>query len=279
MFEKFKKFRFQIIAAVIAADLILFGAFFFMPFPGTVPVLMYHFIGNPADNPYSEGNFVSEKDFEEQMSFLKTFGYRVISMDDYYAIMTGAQKPRGREVVITFDDGDHSFNSRAVPILKRYGFPVTVFLVSDLIQTGENGSMKLETILKLQQENPQLDFQSHTKTHAHLTEIPEAQLKDEMESSRKALSEMLGKDVRDLAYPYGQFNRQALEAARQAGYRMAFTTGHKRLNGIEEGLWSRTRLKVDRVSDHPIGFWYNLSGIHQMIKGTREKFRNFLNPR
>ncbi len=264
----------RFLALFLLLALIGVTLFFTLPLPGTIPVLMYHFVGEPQKSPGSEGNFVSEKTLEKQMAFLKRFRYRVISLNDYYAILRGEKRSQGREIVITFDDGNYTFADKAVPILKKYRFPVAMFLVSDLIKTGEIGSMKLETVKKVQTENPWVNFQPHTKTHAHLLETTDAQLKEELEVSKRELQEMLGVPMVDLTYPYGEFNQRVLEAAQSAGYRMAFTTGYKRLKGIPEGLFSRTRISMNDEADSPIIFWYYVSGLHQAIKGTREKIRN-----
>jgi peptidoglycan/xylan/chitin deacetylase (PgdA/CDA1 family) len=48
-------------------------------------------------------------------------------------------------------------------------------------------------------------------------------LKDEMEVSRDYLRDKLKSDPQALAYPYGVYNYEAVEAARKAGYHMAFT--------------------------------------------------------
>lgn len=260
-----------VLCSLLALGIIIFST---LPPPGTIPVLMYHFVGDPAANPESEGNFVSPEALERQMAFLKKFRYRVLTLDAYYATLKGARKSEGREVVITFDDGDHSFSEKAVPILAKYQFPVTVFLISDLIKTGENGSMTLDTVLQLKKNYSWLNFQGHTKTHAHLKEITDAQLKEEMETSKQDLFKMLGTPIRDLAYPYGEFDLRTLAAVKQAGYRMAFTTTHKKLNHNKEGFLSLTRIKMSRTADREIGFWYLLSGTYQWIKGTREKMKN-----
>lgn len=263
-------------AAVLSLSVLVLGviAFCTLPPPGTIPVLMYHFVGDPKSIPSSEGNFVSPQALEMQMEFLKKFRYRVISLDTYYNTLRGARESEGREVVITFDDGDFTFAEKAVPILEKYKFPVTMFLVSGLIEKGENGSMNLETIKKLQKDHGWINFQSHTQTHAHLLEISDEQLKNEMEKSRLQLMELLGTPVRDLSYPYGEFDKRVMEAAEKAGYRMAFTTGYKRLKGINEGLFSMTRIKMSRIADSAPGFWYTLSGLHQWIKGASAKLKH-----
>ncbi len=247
---------------------LLFASF---PLPGVIPVLMYHYVGSVKDAGQA-GNYISRESFEWQLAFLKKFGYRVISLEDYEAILTGKRKPRGRELVITFDDGDISFETEAVPILERYNFPVTMFLISDRIKLGWPGSMTKESIEALRQKYPWLELEGHTKTHAHLSEISDTQLEDELVTSKKDLENLLNKPIRYLAYPFGQFDERCLKVVQKAGYHLAFTTSHKKLGRFQEGPLSMTRIKINRVSDPPIVFWYHISGLHQIIKSAVHGF-------
>lgn len=267
----------RIVHALLLSALAAVILFYSMPFPGTIPVLMYHRIGTEADAK-AEGNAITGEALERQMAFLKRFGYRVLTMDHYYEILSGKRKAAGRELLITFDDGDSSFETKAIPILEKYRFPVTMFIISDKIQTGQDGSMRLETILGFQKKYPWLNFQSHSKTHPHFKEISTEQLKEEISVSRTELEKLLGKPVFYFSYPYGEFTPGSPKLVEQAGYRAGFTTGHKRLNGTRENLFSTTRVKIDRHSGNLLIFWYYISGIHQSIKGTREKIRNFGRP-
>lgn len=252
-------------------------AFFILPLPGTIPVLMYHRVGT-EQQASEEGNVVTREDLDRQMAFLKRFGYRVITLDHYHSIITQKRRAAGREIVITFDDGDMTFLTDAVPVLEKYGFPVSMFIISDKIQTGADGSMRTSGILELQKKYSWLDFESHSKTHAHFKEISREQLKEEIADSKTALEKILGKPVLYFTYPYGEFDAAAHELAEKAGYRIAFTTGHKRLDGIPEGLFSKTRVKIDRHSGNLLVFWYYLSGIHQTLKGMREQIKNLARP-
>ena len=105
--------------------ILLLGAssFYLLPPAGYIPVLMYHFVV-PSDRVGSTSLDVSVEDFQKQMWFLKTFGFRPISLDELYAIKSGEHKPKGREVVITFDDGNETFIQFALPVLEKYQIPV-----------------------------------------------------------------------------------------------------------------------------------------------------------
>ncbi len=263
-----KKNILKTIAGVLVVLTLAAGAaFFYFPAPGQIPVLMYHFIGD-KDTAALEKNHVSSESFRRQMEFLKRFGYRVISIEDYYAIKTGARKPKGREVLITFDDGNYTFASEAMPVLIEYHFPATLFLVSDYVKTGEYGSMKEDQVREILKHDF-FSVGSHTKTHPFLSKIPEAQLKDELEGSKKDLEAMFGRPIRFIAYPSGDFTPEVSEAAARAGYEFAFTTSPKKLKGQDPGPYGITRVKISRTSDSPVAFWFKLSGLYESFKAIR----------
>ena len=271
MSRLFKRLAAGIFILSAIAILLLFS----LPLPGTIPVLMYHFLGGPAEAAL-EGNFVNRESFAKQMAFLKQFHYRVLTMDEYYAIKSGHRKPQGREVLITFDDGQRSFKTDAIPILERYSLPAVIFLFSDAVKSGGVGqyadSLSLKEITELQQ-NPLLSFQGHTKSHPHLKEITEEQLEEELVVSKNELEAILGKPVNYLAYPFGELNEPIMKAVQKAGYKLAFGTSFKRLEAVPEGPYSLTRVKISESSDTLIVFWYNITGFHQLIKGFRQKIK------
>ncbi len=241
------------------------GLFYLFPLPGQIPVLMYHFVGSQKDAA-EQKNFVSRDSFAWQMAFLKKFGYRPISLEEYYEIKTGRQRPQGREVLITFDDGNYTFGTEALPILRPYRFPVTVFLVSESVKGGLHGSMTEPVIREILAKDDFVGIGSHSKTHPFLSRLSPEQLEDELLGSRKDLEMMFGRPIRFLAYPSGDLNHAVLTATERAGYDLAFTTSPKKLKGLEEGLFSLTRVKISRSSDLAPAFWFKLSGLYGSYK-------------
>ncbi len=260
-----KKLLTFLLVLVLGASAALFYA---LPLPGEVPVLMYHFVGT-KENAGEFKNFVSRESFERQMDFLRRFGYRVISAADYEAILKGKRKPRGREVVITFDDGNETFETHALPVLEKYKFPVTMFLVSESVRTGTQGSMRAETIKKMAAEHPWVNFESHTRTHPHLSLLTEEEMRAELTGSKQELEALLGREVPYLAYPSGSIDERVLAETQKAGYRLAFTTSYKKLKDLPVGIFALPREKISESSDNPLVFWFRISGLYGLFKRHR----------
>lgn len=68
---------------------------------------------------------------------------------------------------------------------------------------------------------------AHTRSHPRLSALSEPALADEIAGGRSELEALLGRPVRDFAYPYGRpadYSPEAAAAVRSAGLRSAFTT-------------------------------------------------------
>lgn len=189
----------------------------------TVPVITYHkFSKNMAD-----AMTVTAKAFEEQMRFLKQQGYRVITMDEFFAFLDFKSQIPKKSVVITIDDGWRSTYEIAFPILKKYGYPATLFVYTDLISPSDT-TLDWDLIRKMAQGG--IDMQCHTKTHRKLErggqesfrEFFEA-VKKELTESAKIIKRRLHKDVKYLAYPYGDTNPLVVAFLMKLGYRGGFT--------------------------------------------------------
>ena len=70
-----------------------------------------------------------------------------------------------------------------------------------------------------------MDIGSHTRSHALLPRVSDADMHEELSTSKQILSQRLGQPVRDLAYPDGQCDARTVRAVEHAGYRCAVTTG------------------------------------------------------
>ena len=93
-------------------------------------VLNYHRIGDGDTTPFDADNFsATEEDFDAHMAFL-AHHYEVISLDD---LPEARRDPRGRYVMVTFDDGYRDNYSLAFPILRRYRLPATFFIATGFL--------------------------------------------------------------------------------------------------------------------------------------------------
>lgn len=67
---------------------------------------------------------------------------------------------------------------------------------------------------------PGAQIGAHGANHVALTQCDEATLRNELTSSRGYIEDLLGGEVRTLAYPYGAADRRVRDAALAAGYQL-----------------------------------------------------------
>ena len=184
-----------------------------------LPILLYHHIAmrTPQD-PY----YVSPEIFEQQMDWLKTNGYNVVSMKEALEFLQGKIQLPEQAVVITFDDGDADQYQNAFPILKKYNFPATFFIKLNSYNT-EAG---ITTRRLLEMKAAGMDIQSHSVNHDSLAQLNDEELKKELVESKTRLEQDLGAVIDQLSYPGGAYDERVIQAAQAAGYKSAVTTRH-----------------------------------------------------
>jgi len=190
-----------------------------------VSVLLYHRIIRPDE--YADPTAaVCQHRFDRQLGYLAEAGYTCVPLDsliDY--VRTGETVP-ARSFTITFDDGFLDTYRLAWPVLQRHAMTATVFLASDLIgkqaewmrvePSGPQLLMGADHVRRMHADG--IDFASHGCTHPHMTALADGTLAGELARSRARISELLGQEIRTLAYPYGQFDDRVQAVAARAGY-------------------------------------------------------------
>jgi peptidoglycan/xylan/chitin deacetylase (PgdA/CDA1 family)/glycosyltransferase involved in cell wall biosynthesis len=222
-----------------------------------IPILMYHAFGQPGER--ASQFVVPIRRFARQMAWLKRLGYHVLSLEEYLQCRLQHQLPPPRSVILTIDDGYAEVGTLVEPILRRYDFPATVFLVSDKIggcndwtdETSLAGRplMSWSDIRKLQYSG--IHFGAHTQSHPRLTEVPTAQARAEIVGAKLDLERELQRPITTFAYPYGDYDRKVEALVAEAGMQAACTvdgdvnswsTSLTRLRRLEvEGSWSLLR--------------------------------------
>lgn len=236
-----------------------------------VSILMYHQIGVFRRPRTHRATFCHIKRFKAQMAYLKLFGYKVLSLEEALgALYSNAQLNGNRHVVVlTFDDGYQNFADYALPVLKKYGYPASVFLVTGLLgkrarwlaDDGRYAPKLLDVEAVLELRNSKVTFGSHTVTHPRLTKIDGSTLDKEIKGSKAYLESLLGHEVPYFCYPGGIYDEAVVAKVREAGYRAALTCDRGAATRFDDPLLLPR--KAISFGDSLIGYFWKLHMKHK----------------
>ncbi len=186
-----------------------------------VPVLMYHRITCAPRDARLPGLWVCPRVFERTMRLLSERGWETITSAQLAdARAAGRPLPR-RTFVIVFDDGDRDGYDNAYPILERYGFKGVFAVVVGRVGVKRN-AMTWAELVELQEAGHEIA--NHSMSHANVASLDAEGLAREVGRSAARLRAHLGAWPRTFVYPFGRWDRGALDAVRRAHHDMAFTT-------------------------------------------------------
>ena len=194
-----------------------------------IPILMYHSIESMPKTTVMRSLHVPPRRFDFQMKMLKLLGYQALSLKKLKPYLDG--KKQGKVVGITFDDGYQNNLINAVPILLKYNFSATCYIVSENLGLSNTWDLDkgitqrpLMTIDEIKSWlSFGMDIGGHTQTHADLTKVSIKAAKREINTSKDDLENTFNTQVTDFCYPFGRFNNLISDLVKESGYLSATT--------------------------------------------------------
>lgn len=221
-----------------------------------VPIILYHDIDG-------KGAFsITSKQLREQFAYFRDLGITVVPLSDLIDRLENPRPYDGRVIVITFDDGYKNMYLKLLPIVKEFGYPVTLFVYTDFVNDKGKKAIHWDELREMQRNG--IDIQCHTKSHPDLPKLlendtPESREKvyKELYLSRIYIESKLGKPVDLIAFPYGRYDLKTIQLAYFAGYRRVFSTDYG------SNIVTRNNYCLRR---HHIKRNYSLATIEKIIK-------------
>ncbi|MCX6344056.1 MAG: polysaccharide deacetylase family protein [Armatimonadetes bacterium] len=194
---------------------------------GTDVVLLYHRIGRPKLSSLVAGQYVAPWLLKSELNYLAANNWSGVSLADI--LDRGKASPEKNRFAITFDDAYLSAYEHACPALIDRNMSATIYVVSGAIgginEWDSRAGDQCESIMNAAQirelSDAGFEIGSHTITHAHLTDISDEQLQQEVTDSKNAIEDIIGKEVVSFSYPYGNFDERIVAAVKAAGYQNA----------------------------------------------------------
>jgi peptidoglycan/xylan/chitin deacetylase (PgdA/CDA1 family) len=196
---------------------------------------------------------VSREQFTEHLHFLDRH-FLFADLDELVRSLITREFPSDLTAVVTFDDGLQNFYDNAFPVINETGIPIAnyittgvldsglwykpgfdrVFVLSHLtaerskevLLQGQEKAKKLglimqpgltsEQLIELDR-HPKVTIGAHSVTHPMLVETTYDVCRREIFSSKRALEDLLGHEIRHFAYPYGSFSERESSLVQEAG--------------------------------------------------------------
>ena len=239
------------------------------------PILMYHRIGQCPRG--GDKNMVSPEKFELQLQFLEDQSYQTLTLGEWYRLEQAGEEIPARSVILTFDDGYRDNWEVAMPLLLRYGFKGTVFMVSDLL--GKSNAWEVNAHRQgVEMMKPEhlkewadagLEVGSHGVVHQRVAGLAAAEMRKEAELSKATLEEVIGRSVDFFCYPHGVFDESAVAALKAAGYLGAVAIYDGASWGEPIDWFALPRLRVTD-KDEPGIFRWKVSRYHSWLGRSRQ---------
>ncbi len=218
-----------------------------LPDEAHVPILMYHYVSELPPDPdrYRLDLTVLPENFEAQLEYLAQAGYHTITLADLYLYLTQGQPLPEKPIVLTFDDGYADAYEVVFPLLQKYGFVGTFFVLATPAHFEAPGYMTWAQMKEMSDAG--MSIQAHGRDHVDLRNRSYDFLVYQILGIQEAIQYHTGRLPRFFCYPSGRYDDDVIAVLKSAGYWGAVTTEWGRTE-TRETLFMMPRLRI-RGSD------------------------------
>jgi len=221
-------------------------------------ILGYHQVGGPPIGGPGASYYVPQRVLNTQLGQLREAGWQFVDADTLIAALAGEGTLPSLAALVTFDDGYRTLLDHALPVLSEYECPAVVFVPTDHIgghDTFDYGSSHRpgeelcdwDDLRRLEQAG--IAVQSHSASHRAFSDLGPDELRAELAGSKKKLERELEREVRLLAYPYGDAGLDAdltADLLEETGYSAACLYG-----GGPFDPWQADPFRLARIAVGP----------------------------
>ncbi len=185
-----------------------------------IPVLCYHQVREwtAKDKSTARHYIIPPAQFQHHMRMLHDSGYHTILPDQLIEYITHGKSLPSRPIMITFDDGPASQFITALPVLDNYSFKSVFFIMT--VTIDRPGYMTSKQI-KYLSDNGHI-IGCHTWDHHDVRKYAESDWTIQLRKPTRLLEELTGKTVKYFAYPFGVWDKPAIDQLKNEKYIAAF---------------------------------------------------------
>jgi len=230
-------------------------------------ILMYHSVDDEKLERL-KGIRVSIKNFEKQIAYLAKLNYTSYTLSQ---AIEEKERLNDKSVVITFDDGYRDNFTNAFPILKKYNFKATIFVIVNRFDNdwsvhrkvkNSNIVNKIEKLtdsdIKELLDSGNIEIGAHTINHKNFKNISQDEKRVEIVESKKALEERFNISCKTFSYPFGIYDDKDEKLVEDIGFIGAVTTQKRKVDFKDDNLFLLPRVAI---KDEYYKFIYKLRTI------------------
>lgn len=224
-----------------------------------IPILLYHHIAELPDGASRAQRrwTLSPKKFANQMRWITEHGFHPVTMAQLNGFLKHGLQLPVKPIVISFDDGWKDQYRDAFPILKKYNFSATFFIITDSV--GHSAYMNWDQVSELSDSG--MDIEPHSRTHPRLSMLSSEQAWREIYDSKIILENHLHKPATVFAYPFGSGGDKVISLIKEAGFDTAVA-----VDGLNGGYIFRADQSYT-LSRYAVEGEDNLENIAQLKNG------------
>lgn len=148
------------------------------------------------------------------------------------------------DVRLSFDDGNDSDATVALPALQERGLSATFFVVAGRLDRP--GSLSRDDVRRLHAAG--MPIGNHGMLHRPWRGLDPARAQEELVLARQVLADVIGSPVRDAALPLGRYDRHLLTRLKALDYR-SVQTSDRRWARTDQWLQPRFSIRRDDTAD------------------------------
>jgi peptidoglycan/xylan/chitin deacetylase (PgdA/CDA1 family) len=183
-----------------------------------VPILMYHHIADPPPGADAIRIDLSVNPgiFTKQLRYLKSQGYNTITLNDLALHLTMGKELPPKPIILTFDDGYADAYTHAFPILQRFGYVGTFFLISAPIDDDDPEFLSWPEVEEMHAAG--MKFEPHSYNHPDMRNRGFDFVVFQILAPKEAIEARTAETCRFFAYPSGRYDQFVIDVLRSAHF-------------------------------------------------------------
>jgi peptidoglycan/xylan/chitin deacetylase (PgdA/CDA1 family) len=204
---------------------------------------MYHYVAPlpPDADVYRRDLTVSPEDFEAQLEYLSGAGYNTITLTDLHRHLNEGRPLPEKPIILTFDDGYRDAYTVVFPLLQRYNFVGTFFVLATPAHFEAPSYLTWAMMEEMAQAG--MEIQGHGRDHIDLRGRSYDFLVYQLLGVKEAVENHTGQPVVFFCYPSGQYDANVLSVLESAGYWGGVTAEHGRVHSLDD-IYTLDRIRI-----------------------------------